>query len=83
MQQHAWLQPVSIMGPNESRSSSWEWKLSMSLSVFVAVEFPDQEIVNFLKQYGQLKSENLRHLCYNEEALETSSLAYMWLNLLH
>ena len=83
MQQHAWLHPVSIMGPNESRSSSWEWKLSMPLSVFVAVEFPDQEIVNFLKQYGQLKSENLRRLCYNEETLETSSVAYTWLNLLH
>ena len=23
--------------------------------------------MNFLKQYGQLKSENLRRLCYNEE----------------
>ena len=33
----------------------------------MAVEFPDQEIVNFLKQYGQLKSENLRRLCYSEE----------------
>ena len=55
----------------------------MSLSVFVALEFPDQEIVNFLKQYGQLKSENLRRLSYNEEALETSSVAYTWLNLLH
>ena len=73
MQQHAWLHPVSIMGLNESRSSSWERKLSMSLSVFVAVEFPDQEIVNFLKQYGQLKSENY----------EPSSVAYKWLNLLH
>ena len=83
MQQHAWLHPVSIMGPNESRSSSWERKLSMSLSVFVALEFPDQEIVNFLKQYGQLKSVDLRRLCYNEEALETSSVAYTWLNLLH
>lgn len=49
----------------------------MSLSVFVVVAFPDQEIVNFLKQYGQLKSENLRRLCYNEEALETSSVAYV------
>lgn len=55
----------------------------MSLSVFVALEFPNQEIVNFLKQYGQLKLVNLRHLCYNEEALETSSVAYTWLNLLH
>ncbi|CAH3171683.1 unnamed protein product [Porites evermanni] len=65
MQQHAWLRPASITNPNASLSSSWERKLFMS--VFVAVEFPDQEIVNFLKQYGQLKSENLRRLCYNEE----------------
>ena len=36
-------------------------------SVFVAVEFPDQEIVKFLKQYGQLRSEHLRRLCYTEE----------------
>lgn len=35
--------------------------------MFVAVEFPDQEIIKFLQQYGQLKSENLRRLCYNEE----------------
>ena len=35
--------------------------------VFVAVEYPDQEVVNFLKQYGQLKSENLHHLFYTEE----------------
>ena len=35
--------------------------------VFVAVEYPDQKIVNFLKQYGQLKTENLRRLCYTEE----------------
>ena len=35
--------------------------------VFVAVEFTDDEILNFLKPYGQLKSENLRRLCYNED----------------
>ena len=40
---------------------------TIHVSVFVAVEFPDQEIVKFLQQYGQLKSENLRRLCYNEE----------------
>ena len=40
---------------------------TIHVSVFVAVEFPDEEIVKFLKQYGQLKSENLRRLCYNEE----------------
>ena len=40
---------------------------AIHVSVFVAVEYPDQEIVNFLKQYGQLKSENLRRLCYTKE----------------
>ena len=40
---------------------------TIHVSVFVAVEYPDQDIVTFLKQYGQLKSENLRRLCYNEE----------------
>ena len=40
---------------------------TIHVSVFVAVEFPNQEIVNFLKQYGQLKSENLLRLCYTEE----------------
>ena len=40
---------------------------TIHVSIFVAVEFPDQEIVKFLQQYGQLKSENLRRLCYNEE----------------
>ena len=40
---------------------------TIHVSVFVAVEFPDQEIVKFLQQYGQLKSENLRRLCYNKE----------------
>ena len=40
---------------------------TIHVSVFIAVEYPDQEIVNFLKQYGQLKSENLRRLYYIEE----------------
>ena len=40
---------------------------TIQVSVFVAVEYPDQDIVNFLKQYGQLKSKNLRRLCYTEE----------------
>jgi len=40
---------------------------TIHVSVFVAVEYPDQKIVNFLKQYGQLKSENLCRLCYTEE----------------
>ena len=32
---------------------------TIHLLVFVAVEYPNQDIVNCLKQYGQLKSENL------------------------
>ena len=40
---------------------------TIHVSVFVAVEFPDEEIINFLKPYGQLKSENLRRLYYNED----------------
>ena len=35
---------------------------TIHVSVFVAVEFRDQEIVKFLKQYG-----HLRHLCYTED----------------
>lgn len=40
---------------------------TIHILVFIAVEFPKQEIVKFLKQYGQLKSEHLRRLCYTEE----------------
>ena len=40
---------------------------TIHVSVFVAVEFPDEEIITFLKSYGQLKSENLRRLYYNED----------------
>lgn len=35
---------------------------TIHVSVFVAVEFRDQEIVKFLKQYG-----HLRRLCYTED----------------
>ena len=35
---------------------------TIHVSVFVAVEFPDQDIVKFLKQYG-----HLRRLCYTED----------------
>ena len=45
---------------------------TIHVSVFVAVEYPDQDIVNFLKQYGQLKSENLCRLCHTEEVLHLS-----------
>ena len=39
---------------------------TIHISVFVTVEYPDQKI-NFLKQYGQMKSENLRRPCYTKE----------------
>ncbi|CAH3114809.1 unnamed protein product, partial [Porites lobata] len=41
---------------------------TIHVSVFPAVEYPDQDIVNFLKQYEQLKSENLCRLCHTEES---------------
>ena len=47
---------------------------TIHVSVFVAVEYPDKDIVNFLKQYGQLKSENLRRLCHTKEVLHLSSM---------
>lgn len=40
---------------------------TIHVSVFVAVEYPDHEVVTFLKQYGQVKSDRLRRLCYTEE----------------
>ena len=56
---------------------------TIHVSVFVAVEYPDQDIVNFLKQYGQLKSENLRRLCHTEEVLHLSSMVSASQNLLY
>ena len=34
--------------------------------VFLPVEYPDMKLINLLKGYGQLKSENLRRLFYTE-----------------
>lgn len=36
-------------------------------SRFVPVEFPDNVVVELLKQYGELKTENLRRLYFQEE----------------
>ena len=36
-------------------------------SCFVSVEFPDNVVVELLKQYGELKTENLRRLYFQEE----------------
>lgn len=35
--------------------------------VFVSVEFPDKDLVSFLKQYRQLKSDSLCQLYYSDE----------------
>ena len=35
-------------------------KRSINVSVFVSVEFPDEELVKLLSTYGELKSANLR-----------------------
>ena len=40
---------------------------SIHVSVFVPVEFPDETVVDLLKEYGELKSTNLRRLYYKEE----------------
>ena len=39
---------------------------TVHVSVFVSVEFPDEDLVNILKVYGDLKSENLRRLTFKE-----------------
>ena len=43
---------------------------TIHVSVFVAVEFPDEEVLKILKAYGCLKSDNLRRLYYTEEGCE-------------
>ena len=40
---------------------------TIHVSVFVSVEFPDKDLVSFLKQYGQLKSDSLRRLYYSDK----------------
>lgn len=37
------------------------------VSCFVPVEFPDNVMVDLLKQYGELKTENLRRLYFQKE----------------
>ncbi|PFX17124.1 hypothetical protein AWC38_SpisGene18567 [Stylophora pistillata] len=41
-------------------------KRSIHVSVFVSVEFPDDELVKLLSTYGELKSASLRRLHYPE-----------------
>ena len=40
---------------------------SIHISIFVSVEFPDENLLTLLEQYGELKSRNLRRLHFQEE----------------
>ena len=40
---------------------------SIHVSIFVSVEYPDVELIPFLKTYGKMKTDTLRRLYYNEE----------------
>ena len=42
---------------------------TIHVSIFILVEFPDSDVIQLLKQYGQLKSDNLRRLYYSDEGL--------------
>lgn len=44
------------------------------MSVFVSMEFPDDELVKLLSTYGELKSANLRRLHYPEDREEIVDL---------
>ena len=51
------------------------------VSIFVLVEFPGKAVVDLLKRYGDLKSENLRRLYSKRKALLTLSVESVWRNL--
>ena len=40
---------------------------SIHISIFVSVEYPDVELIPFLKTYGKMRTDALRRLYYNEE----------------
>lgn len=40
---------------------------AVNVSCFVPVEFPDSVVLELLKQYGELKTENFRRLYFQEE----------------
>lgn len=42
---------------------------SIHVSVFVSVEYPDEDLLNLLAKYGDLKSRNIRRLYFQEEGL--------------
>ena len=39
---------------------------TVHVSLFVSVEYPHEDLVNILKVYGDLKSENLRRLTFKD-----------------
>ena len=43
---------------------------TLHVSIFISVEFPDSELKNILKQYGQLKSDKLRRLHFQEDGFQ-------------
>ena len=43
---------------------------SIHVSVFVSVEFPDEDLIAILEQYGDLKTRKLRRLYFSEEGFE-------------
>ena len=40
---------------------------SIHVSVFVSMEFPDEDLLNLLAAYGELKSRSVRRLFFTEE----------------
>lgn len=40
---------------------------AIHVSVFVSVEFPDEDLINLLAMYGELKTRNLQCLYFQEE----------------
>lgn len=48
--------PLRLLGPKY-----------IHVSIFVSVEFPDEELLKILKDHGQLKTDALRRLFFNEE----------------
>ena len=49
------LKPLTLLGAK-----------TVHVSIFVSVEYPDEDLVDILKTYGDLKTENLRRLYFKE-----------------
>ena len=53
------VKPLRLLGPK-----------NIHVSIFVSVEFPDEQLLPLLQQYGQLKSTTLRRLYFAEEGYQ-------------